>query len=189
MNDQNSQGMQALIPENKSPVFEPGPGWGAKFKKNFTKRILPLIAVLVVVIGLIMFLGRDRKETGITPEGEPQIQETESISVEKVVTQEGQQEFIYKATAQKGEGTTHLARRSLREYLNASPLINSDLKSEHKIYIEDYLKDLHGERFLGLGEKVEFSANEISRAIEMARGLSSNQLKNLSQYVSLVSGL
>lgn len=188
MNGQNPPEMQAPLPPG--PVFEPGPGWGAKFKKNFIKIVLPLIVVAVVAIGLIMFLGREEKESsGPEIKTEKTQKVEENVSIEEIVSQEGQSVNIYKVTAQSAEGITHLARRALKEYLAQNPSAGSELKAEHKIYIEDYLKDLHGERFLEIGEEVEFSTDEISQAIEMAKNLSENDLTNLSQYVQLVSGL
>lgn len=191
MEEQNPQGMQALIPEAQGPqgpVFEPGPGWGAKLKKNFTKIVLPLIAIAVVAVGLVMFLGQDGEEMELSLP-ETKTSETLEVTLQKITTQEGQTENIYKVAAQPGDGITHLARKTLKEYLNANPSANSGLTTEHKIYIEDYLKDLRGEKFLEIGEEIEFSENEITKAIEMAKNLSENQLANLSQFVPLVSGL
>ena len=178
MNEQNPQDMQPLIP-GESPVFKAGPGWGAKLKKNFTKIILPLIAIAVVAIGLVMILDRDGEEVGLT---EPKTGTEE-------ITEEGQTENIYKIAAQRGDGITHLARKTLKKYLNDNPSAGSGLTAEHKIYIEDYLKDLRGEKLLEIDQEIEFSANEIAEAIETAKDLSEKQLANLSQFVPLVSGL
>ena len=120
MNEQNPQGMQPLIP-GESPVFKAGPGWGAKLKKNFTKIILPLIAIAVVAIGLVMILDRDGEEVGLT---EPKTGTEE-------ITEEGQTENIYKIAAQRGDGITHLARKTLKKYLNDNRSAGSGLTAEH----------------------------------------------------------
>lgn len=193
MEELTSQNQQPAPQSNQQPgpVFEAGPGWGGKLKKNFTKIVLSLIVVLVVAMGLIMFLNRGGEETKISlPEIETEkIQEVEQVSIEETVTETGQTGNVYKAAAQSGEGITHLARRTLKEYLDKNPSVGSGLTVEHKIYIEDYLKDLRGERFLALGEEIEFSADEITAAIETAERLSGSQLSNLSQYLPLVSGI
>jgi len=68
------------------------------------------------------------KETTATTEktsqvATPQSQETETSFVE---------------TAARGNGTTHLARKALADYIEKNP--DAALTAEHKIYIEDYLR-------------------------------------------------
>lgn len=96
----------------------------------------------------------------------------------------------YTQTAQKGQGVTHLARQALQSYLaTAKPQIT--LSREHKIYIEDYLKDQKvGEiRHLDPGQQVAFSADAIQQGIELSQKLTPAQLQNLTQYANKVSGL
>ena len=50
--------------------------------------------------------------------------------------------------AEKGEGVTHLARKALKTYLNSHNPDNLNLTKEHKIYIEDYIKDKIGSKTL-----------------------------------------
>jgi hypothetical protein len=87
-------------------------------------------------------------------------------------------------TAVKGDGVTHLARRALKSYLNDHP---EELTNEHKIYIEDYLKDKTGSRPLEIGEEVTFSEDLIKQAIDASLELTEAQLKNLEQYSALVA--
>ncbi len=210
--EQQNQGMRALIPESRQselkpeppqqppqlpgPVFEPKPGWGGKFsnwwKKNFIKVALPIIIAAVIVAVTIFLRTRQEPEQESktqVPGATDQIRTEEQVIVEEITTEEGRVESIYRAAAQKGEGTTHLARKALKEYLKENSSAGEGLRAEHKIYIEDYLKDQHGERFLEIGEELEFSSNDITQAVEMAKSLSENQLSNLSQFVPLVSGL
>lgn len=173
----------------EGPLFTPGPGWGERFSKwmrsNFFKIVLPIIIIALAVVLLIIFLGKKESEKAkeiSTPT--PKITEVEKKEdfVKKV---DGKKIFVMKA--QKGEGITHLARRSLKKYLDENPL--EWVKAEHKIYIEDYLKDLHGERLLEIGEEIEFNTDDIAKAIEKANGLSEKDLSNLSKYVLLVTGI
>ena len=99
-----------------------------------------------------------------------------------------QEEIKYLETAQIGEGITHLARRSLGKYLQEKPQ-DFEITSEHKIYIEDYLAKSMGNRWLNLGEKVEFSESLLKEAIEKAKDLTPDQLQNLTQFSQLVPSL
>ncbi|MBU4030594.1 hypothetical protein KJ756_00265, partial [Patescibacteria group bacterium] len=61
-----------------------------------------------------------------------------------------------------------------------------NLTNEHKIYIEDYLKDQVGSRPLEVGEEITFSEDLIKEAIDASLELSPEQLKNLEKYSALV---
>ncbi len=89
-------------------------------------------------------------------------------------------------TAAEGNGTTHLARRALANYLEKNP--DSALTKEHKIYIEDYLRKNIGHRGnVYVGTQIEFSKSLIQKSIEQSKKLSEGQLKNLQKYSSSVS--
>jgi uncharacterized protein YneF (UPF0154 family) len=94
----------------------------------------------------------------------------------------------YIEEAKKGEGITHLARRTLKEYLKENPQEPS-LSPEHKVYIEDYLAKKMGGGWLQLGEKVEFSQELLKEAIQKAETLTPQQLENLTQFSQLVPSL
>jgi len=184
--------------ELPGPLFEPGPGWGKKLnnwlKKNLKKNILPIAIILVLAASLTIFLTTpkvsDKKTANINLSGQQRIelgQVKENIRVEEVIKLSGLKETVIIVKAEKGEGITHLARKSLAVYLENNHY--PELTPEHKIYIEDYLKDLHGERFLQLGEELEFSVTDIENAIEKAEQLTEEQLNNLTQYAQLVPGL
>lgn len=93
---------------------------------------------------------------------------------------------VYEETAQQGEGITHLARKALKDYL-AEKGAGLNLTPEHKIYIEDYVKDRTGDRWLKIGETLTFSEELLVEAINQAQQLSASQLENLKQYSQLVS--
>lgn len=92
--------------------------------------------------------------------------------------------------AEKGNGVTHLARQALKEYLTDKPELQNQLKAEHKIYIEDYLRK-HSEtpKTLHPGDEITFSNQLIDEAIAQAQTLNQNQINNLHQYALLVPSL
>lgn len=118
------------------------------------------------------------------------VQKDQSAQGSKVssaaVSQETETSFV--ETAGKGDGTTHLARRALANYLEKNS--DSTLTPEHKIYIEDFLRKNAG--FKGktkVGTSVEFSKETIKNAIEKSKNLNERQLKNLHKYAVRVPSL
>jgi hypothetical protein len=105
------------------------------------------------------------KTTTKTVAAAPASQETEGSFVE---------------TAGKGEGMTHLARRSVANYLEKNS--DSELTVEHKIYIEDYLRKHVAKKGIHAGTTVEFSKSLITEAISKSKTLNEKQLKNLHKY-------
>lgn len=87
-------------------------------------------------------------------------------------------------TAIVGEGTTHLARRALMNSLEKNP--DSSLTSEHKIYIEDYLRKHVAQKQVHIGASVEFSKSLINEAIAQSKTLDNHQLNNLKKYSARV---
>ena len=117
------------------------------------------------------------KETVTTPAktpvvAVPQSQETETSFVE---------------TAAKGNGSTHLARKALADYLEKNP--DAALTAEHKIYIEDYLRKAVSRKGVKVGASVEFSKDLIQNAISKSKTLNDRQLKNLHKYAVRVPSL
>lgn len=97
-------------------------------------------------------------------------------------------EDAFVESAQSGDGTTHLARRALANYLEKNP--DSALTAEHKIYIEDYLrKNIEKQGNLSVGESVEFSKTLIQSSIEKSKTLNEKQLNNLKKYSARVPSL
>lgn len=89
-------------------------------------------------------------------------------------------------TAAKGDGTTHLARRALTNYLEKTP--DSSLTGEHKVYIEDYLRKAVGSKqSTTVGESAEFSKDLIRQAIDQSKNLSTSQLNTLKKYSNMVA--
>lgn len=101
------------------------------------------------------------------------------------VSQETETSFI--ESAEKGEGSTHLARRALANYLEKNP--DSAITAEHKIYIEDFLRKNTPKKRIFTGTSMEFSKELIQKAIEKSKNLNERQLKNLQKYSVRVPSL
>lgn len=189
--------------------FKDKGGWGSRLKgwinKYGSSIILPIIALLILAGGIYLYASQKSQEEAFSPADEtaidisqlleeesaeepettsPPAEETEgTLPIEKIIP-EGRQEgaqIIEKAA--KGDGVTHLARRALKDYLANH---SSELSNEHKIYIEDFLKDEIGSRPLKVDEEITFSENLIKQAIDASSQLSPEQLKILEKYSALV---
>ena len=166
--------------------------------KTFQKIIFgALIVVLALAsIGMIVYLQRTGRITQLLTGLVGRIAQKEETppAVEEVPTEKLEEEFVpptpkvYEKEAEEGEGITHLARMSLNDYLSETEM-EINLTAEHKIFIEDYLKDKTGDRWLKPGEKVSFSEELIVEAINKALQLTPEQLQNLKQYSALVPNL
>jgi hypothetical protein len=120
-----------------------------------------------------------------TPASGTATTETKSgVVVTEELSQETGMSFIEKA--ERGNGSTHLARRALAHYLEKNA--DSSLTSEHKIYIEDYLRKNVGFRgHVSTKTSIEFSKDLIKQGIEKSKTLNSKQLQNLRKYSARVS--
>lgn len=179
-------------------------GWLNKYGSSV---ILPIIALLILAGGIYLYASQKNQEETILPfeeemaagleegitdlteelTGQEEISqvtgETEEENI-KLIVPEGRKEagtIIEKAV--KGNGTTHLARRALKDYLKDNP---QELTNEHKVYIEDYLKDNIGSRPLEIDEEIAFSEDLIKEAIDASLQLTPEQLKVLEKYSALV---
>lgn len=88
------------------------------------------------------------------------------------------------ATAQMGDGITHLARLAISEYLAKE---DEALTSEQKIYAEDYVQNKTGNEMMEVNQTLSFSKDLIKQAVEKAKGLSNSQIENLKKYSAKVS--
>jgi len=190
-------------------------GWGEKVRgwinKYGSSVILPIIALLILAGGIYLYASqKSQPETGLPSEKElaanlgesaPISQEEKTILPEEESDQPDDQDessskeieeiipagrsekgtIIEKAAA--GDGVTHLARRALKDYLQNEP---KELSKEHKIYIEDYLKDEIGSQPLEVDQEIAFSEDLIEEAINASQDLSPEQLKALEEYSALV---
>jgi hypothetical protein len=123
--------------------------------------------------------------TSDTDEGEGSMTEGE---MEKETAQNGSTAGFSQQVATPGQGVTHLARQALDGYLTTiKPQVN--LTTEHKIYIEDYLKDQTSSMDLEIGQQLSFSQDLIDQGIALSQQLSEAQLSNLTMYTHLVPDL
>lgn len=123
-----------------------------------------------------------------TPPASPQTPGTPGQQPTTTPAQPSTPSGSFVQVAKKGQGITHLSRQALDAYLVAQkPQVN--LSREHKIYIEDYLKDRIGSRGLAVGEQLTFSQSSVKEAIDASQKLSSSQLANLTKYANRVPSL
>mgnify|MGYP001589209612 CR=1 FL=1 len=164
---------QQKLLKTGGPVFEFGPGWGAKTKKWFKKYVLAADCPLcrntryILIIGLvfIIFFG-PRLELWMNPK-----------------KQAPAQAAIIKVLVQKGDSKTKLARRALVDYLVKSP---EELTGGQKIFIENILS-----RKITTGLKVngniEFATEDIRSALNESKTLTPFQLQKWEEYSKRVS--
>ncbi len=91
----------------------------------------------------------------------------------------------YVEVAEAGDGVTHLARRAADRWLTQNNA-GYTVTNEHRIYIEDYIKDQLGSKPLSIGEEVNISFELIAEAVKAAGQLNDGQLNNLTTYSNLV---
>jgi len=193
------------IRTDKSSFPTGGPQFGmkknGKSKKWISKYgssvILPIIALLILAGGIYLYAnqkGNDitpllekntaNMQSGITGQDAIVTQEETGNNDEKVIPEAIKENGNIVEKAIRGDSITSLSRRALKDYLKDNP---QELTNEHKIYIEDYLKDNIGSRPLEIGEEVSFSEDSIQQAINASLELTPEQLKNLEQYSALVA--
>lgn len=150
--------------EGKVPTVEEGEG------KIIKEAALPQLEEFTA--------GEEKREIAQTETPAAEKEAEAKITVEE-------DKFI--ATAGKGEGITHLARRALAEYLEKSGR-QQEVNNEQKIFIEDYLQNRTGGEWLSQGEERTFTVGQISEAIDASKKLNEKQLQNLEKYSQIVFG-
>lgn len=115
------------------------------------------------------------------------INNTPELEKVKEIVPEKKQTNTITIKAEKGEGVTHLARKAFKTYHSSHNLDSFKLTKEHKIYIEDYIKDKIGSKTLKTDETIDFSENLIKEAIDSSTKLTSKQLKVIEQFSRLVT--
>lgn len=153
--------------------------------------IMPIIALIILAGGIYLYATQRSENIALTLQERQQTEQQQENNTDdqgQIAGQEQQsgndnqqqaQGDALTETAQRGDGVTHLARRALASYLKDSP---RELTNEHKIYIEDFLKDRTGSRPLEIGEQISFSEDLLNEAISASLELSPNQLQNLEQF-------
>ena len=189
--------------EQQEPMFEDTSASQAKawIQENL-RIIVSVFIVAAIALGIYSYSQRtetltdeevsallDTKGTGESVDGQDMSQGTVKSEVKGVVvtpelSKETETSFVEQA--ERGNGTTHLARRALAHYLEKNP--DSSLSAEHKVYIEDYLrKNVAFNGMVTTKTSVEFEKVMINQAIEKSKTLNANQLQNLKKYSARVS--
>lgn len=185
-------------------------GFRRLVEKYGSSIILPTIALLILAGGIYLYASQNREASILSLEqGTADIQQTisngeqaslpsqiaeqeiekiiggttEETAIREIVPESRKQGTTIIEKAIKGDGVTHLARRALKSYQADHP---QELTNEHKIYIEDFLKDRIGSNPLEIGEEISFSEDLIKQAINASMELNEQQLENLKQYSALV---
>ena len=180
--------------ETSGPKFglDPQNGRGQGFRgwinKYGSSVILPIIALLILAGGIYLYTSQQEEDISLledasntTPE---QTIDQEQPPIEEIIPASRiESENIIEKTA-PGEGITHLARRALKNHLEGRP---QELTNEHKVFVEDYLKDKIGSKSLEVGEEIAFSQNLIEEAIDASSNLSPEELKVLEEYSTLIN--
>lgn len=85
---------------------------------------------------------------------------------------------VFKESAEKGEGITHLARKIINDYLSKVGFFETNpLTDREKICLEDYLQNKTGYEWLLLGETRTFSATLLKEAFNVCN----IKIKNICQ--------
>jgi len=185
---------------------QPDNGWFSKYGSTV---VLPIIAILVLAGGIYLYATQrstpaelEEASEELTGEEISLIDEedlalTDGETTEEEATTEEDIEVVIPApkktageiteTAISGDGITHLARRALKTYLSDNPQQGQGLSNEHKIYIEDYIKDNTGNHYLEVDDEISFSKALIQEAIDNSHNLTENQLNNLKVYSAKVA--
>lgn len=191
-------------------------GWGQRvsqwFRENFVSLVLPIIAIVVLVAGILFYSGgltgpqtagplsttqQEQNQTGTGgPETDQEAQQPESQTdqqAQQPATEgggaSGQVKDSYTLTAQAGDGITHLARRALAQYLKDLGDQAPQLTPEHLIYAEDFVQNATGDFWLNLGQQLTFAKGLLQKAIDASLQLTPEQLNNLKQFSRLVPSL
>lgn len=175
--------------------------------RNSPRTVSTIIVVLIVVGAIFAFSDRGQQpetpgasptptgatptpESSPTPEGEatptPKADRTTPTSAPTPLPEARETEEAYIEVASRGDGVTHLTRRALtRSVETAKP--DFELTVEHKVWIEDYLKDRISRKSLKVGENVTVSKELVREAIGKSKELTDAQLKHLKRYSQMVS--
>ncbi|MDP3957780.1 MAG: hypothetical protein Q8Q10_04770 [bacterium] len=192
--------------EQQDPIFEESSADQAKawIQENL-RIIVSVFIVAAIALGIYSYSQRSQTisddgantlletkgsdtSTDQTGDKQPQSAVKAEVKAGVVITPELSQEtetsFIEQA--ERGNGSTHLARRALAHYLEKNP--DSSLSAEHKVYIEDYLrKNVSFRGAVTNKTSIEFSKDLIKQGIEKSKTLSDGQLQNLKKYSARVS--
>ncbi len=200
--------MDKITSGPNEPIMMPGPKFGEKqswWSKNRSNITLAVIGVLIIAGGIYLYSNyqktspqtdnsqNQRQQENITPDQVNVNGQAESgqntATTGKIAEIVKIENNTYTVKANKGAGVTHLARTAAKDYLDRNQNLKSQITAEHKIYIEDYIKDKTGSQGLKIGQELTFDDGLIKEAIDQSLKLNERQLQNLHKYVLLVPSL
>ena len=181
---------------------EQGTGGIIERLRNSPRTVSTIIVILIIAGAIFAFSDRGTRPSpspggAATPTGEQATatpEEPEATASPEAATetpseaplpQPSETAEVYTEVAEQGNGVTHLARKAAARYVQANPP-DFEVTNEHRIFIEDYLKDRTGRSPLALGATQTFSKDLVREAVEASKNLTDAQLKNLQKYSRLV---
>lgn len=192
--------------EQQDPIFEESSSdRGKAWVQENLRIIVSVFIVAAIALGIYSYSERSQTiedgDTSTLLETKGGEESMEAVEKEKtqdtvnadvktgvIVTEElsRETETSFIETAERGNGSTHLARRALAHYLEKNA--DSSLTAEHKVYIEDYLrKNVSFQGSVTTETSIEFSKDLIRQGIEKSKTLNDGQLQNLKKYSARVS--
>jgi len=198
---------------SNEPIKMPGPKFGENqswWSKNRSNVILTIIGVLIIAGGIYLYANYQKSSPLAEPETQSQTNQEnqegavrpeqinldgQTGSMQGATTTKEKAETVkiennkYTIKANSGAGITHLARKAAKEYLERNQDLKNKVTAEHKIYIEDYIKDKTGSYGLRIGQELTFDDGLIKEAVDQSLKLNERQLQNLHKYVLLVPSL
>ncbi|MEK7151400.1 MAG: hypothetical protein AAB784_01640 [Patescibacteria group bacterium] len=150
---------------SNGPIFEFGPGWGAKTKKWLKKYILGGNCSLcrntryILLIGVIILIF-----------GGPQLKNF--VAKQPVNTLTGQIKIT--EIIQSGDSKIKITRKALSEYLIRFP--NIKLTNGQKVFIETVLGQKIDDNSMRVGLSIDISFVDIESAIKASGSLTQSQL-------------
>lgn len=166
-------------------------------------RTVSTIIVILIIAGAI-FAFSDRGSPRPSPSPEPETKSTDVAASPAArpspaangetmkpspsatpLSQASETSEAYTEVAERGQGLTHLARKATGRYLEAN---TSDftVTNEHRVYVEDYIKDRLERIPVHVGDTRIISKELIREAVSASQKLSGAQLKNLQKYSRVV---
>ncbi|MDP3685429.1 MAG: hypothetical protein Q8R32_01195 [bacterium] len=173
--------------------------------RNSPRTVSTIIVILIVVGAIFAFSDRGRQpgtptasptpaestpppEESPTPESTatPTPKGTKPAPAPTPLPEARETEEAYIEVASRGDGVTHLTRRALIRSVEASKP-DFELTAEHKVWVEDYLKDRLSRKSLKVGENVTVTKELVREAIGKSKELTDAQLTHLKRYSQKVS--
>lgn len=153
--------------QSSGPIFESGPGWGAKVKtwlgKYFYKIVLPIIIIALIVYGIAF---RNRSDQNV---------ENNPLETQWPQYFEGEISQII----EKGDGKVFVARKAIAQYFS----LHSDESATpaQKMYLETILAKNINDRLI-VGNTIIFYEADIQAELGNSKNLTPGQVQKWDAY-------